>query len=676
MKKKFQSLNLFLTFLFFQINIGCGVDQGNTNTRGEEGGAIVENIQYNPTYIVDELAEGRLSRDEAYVALWAAFLGHPEYIPPSILENITIPSTEERVENPPHFLMAKAIHEIDQLSPEAQSQLRSLLGITTFNATSSLKKSSLQTPKTATLPGNDWCEWPDTNPYIRLLVQQEEAETDASVTPPCDDSSFDASDSSAEEFAPVVIASAITAYNHYKEWVGEDHSPEMVTIHLGDYGWEAAEWLGQADSFDGGDHCQVYIDSVDVNDSETQGTMAHEMFHCFQFSNDWLNLDYNWNRWAYEGTAMASEQDVFPSNNSEHDWLDDYFNNYIPLEDRSYDAVFPFFIFLQNGHQAGFYNFLETAAQDSNPMTALSQSFPDFENSWHEITKLTYNYDPLGPTVNDGGIIVEGSSWYFPTLGSISLLPNETTPVNDLPPLDTLSYYMLRLQQTMESTTPLTRLEIRDLPTDPEIRITLMMSDGDSNFSVVDLPAGTTSYVVCRRKVGKCHDTSDDQIFPFFDILVYFTNVSPEQTINIGPIELDTYNPNLDGNWQVTFIESNMPSEAWDDIFASTSGASVTIDEEQNPDYISEIGIETSVDVAYDSFTDTSATGEINLLGVISGSIPYNQIVSVSLLSTAFWDGAFVLQGDTLVITTQGGPFLELIGQMWIEMTLQKINDS
>ncbi|MFH0798462.1 MAG: DUF6055 domain-containing protein [Candidatus Woesearchaeota archaeon] len=96
---------------------------------------------------------------------------------------------------------------------------------------------------------------------------------------------------------------------------------KMVYVYLenmGSYGSAAIRTL------DNQTRCRIKL-KLGMDQKMTESTLAHELFHCFQFA---IPLDYDPKdeQWLMESTATWSEHYVYPAYNSEHEYLKRFFN--------------------------------------------------------------------------------------------------------------------------------------------------------------------------------------------------------------------------------------------------------------------------------------------------------------------------------------------------------------
>ncbi len=103
----------------------------------------------------------------------------------------------------------------------------------------------------------------------------------------------------------------------YKTTMGVE--PTGLNIYIGDtfvMGKKNSDWVYGLE-YSHGDKCYILLS--DLNKKETQSTLAHEVFHCWQ---ETLGLGpYTQNEWFWEATAVWAESWVYPANNTEHEYL-------------------------------------------------------------------------------------------------------------------------------------------------------------------------------------------------------------------------------------------------------------------------------------------------------------------------------------------------------------------
>ncbi|MFA6254191.1 MAG: hypothetical protein WC640_03015 [Candidatus Paceibacterota bacterium] len=87
-----------------------------------------------------------------------------------------------------------------------------------------------------------------------------------------------------------------------------------------------ADYGSASPNLPGGEEGCVVNIRDNLNEKVTKTTVAHELFHCFQFK---LGLKYikPEMKWLMEATATWSEDFIYHSYNTEHEYDDDYFGN-------------------------------------------------------------------------------------------------------------------------------------------------------------------------------------------------------------------------------------------------------------------------------------------------------------------------------------------------------------
>lgn len=605
-------------------------------------------IKYDPSVIITAFEDATLTKEEAALSIWAAFMGDVKNISENIREKAKFESDKETFSEKdsdfiPHLFMAKAISEMNEFSIETQEKLRNYLKVDLFkdirnSSKNNFSKFSMEIESYTDLN----CEWLTNHPHITLLVQRLSGPSEPSV-PAC---------SQVTDILPstltkidAVISAAITSYDHFRAELNHN-TPLHINIELGEFAWSDS-LAGYASPDSTSNDCYVKIDSAG-GEEEIKGTTVHEMLHCYQYASGWDVVQYATEKWAWEGSAESSIQDVFPENNFEHSSLEGYFTPK-PLGDRRYDAALPFYHFLTNGLRNEFYDFIKEAAASDDKLTIFANVFDsmgDFSDRFHALSVLSYNWDPVPQYVNDGLPIT--TSILNTVLGTtlVANSPDITLPQMTLEALDYNAHSFF-----LESDVDM--VEITELPTDPNLQITIildaMVSGGVSE--VIDLSPGETEYLFCRQAVGICHDTPDNQLRLVDRITLIFTNVNPamENQIVIQDVKINTMAPQLHGNWYIyntlsgqliyklNILETTPNDRFAESIFAYTWEA---YDMECERNYASIMG---DIDSVYDTVNENSASGILNIppigltsttsppMGTCTGASPYNPAVEISL---------------------------------------------
>ena len=147
---------------------------------------------------------------------------------------------------------------------------------------------------------------------------------------------------------------------------------------------------------DAGGVCEVRIkDNLDF--IKTSATVAHEIFHCFQNFYGFKYLGEM--KWFMEATAVWSEDFIFPTQRTEHEY-DDSFLDHMPWDllsqraNRHYGSYLWFFYLVQkNTPETIAYIFQRIKENNSKPRQAL-ETLPDFNDAFKEFVFWDWNYKP------------------------------------------------------------------------------------------------------------------------------------------------------------------------------------------------------------------------------------------------------------------------------------------
>ena len=122
----------------------------------------------------------------------------------------------------------------------------------------------------------------------------------------------------------------------------------------------------------------IYPLALGLGEDEFKQTIAHEIFHCFEFRNlpGQMQVDHDINMWWSEATAEYFSNVVYPAVDYEHRWVDtfDYNSKNTPLHRMGYENF-------------GFFQFLATRWGDNAVITFL-ESMPDSGGSAEQLEEL------------------------------------------------------------------------------------------------------------------------------------------------------------------------------------------------------------------------------------------------------------------------------------------------
>ena len=151
---------------------------------------------------------------------------------------------------------------------------------------------------------------------------------------------------------------------------------------------------------DGVKRCIINIKN-DQTKKMLKSSLAHELFHCFQYSlsDKYENLDNDID-WIAEGTAVWSEDYVYPAHNSEHQYLDDYFFSHLDEElvtskgDWEYGRYL-WFYFLSQYYDASYIPKILKKAGNEDIRKATMDSVPEYDLAYQDFAFYNWNYGPF-----------------------------------------------------------------------------------------------------------------------------------------------------------------------------------------------------------------------------------------------------------------------------------------
>jgi len=161
--------------------------------------------------------------------------------------------------------------------------------------------------------------------------------------------------------------------------------------------------------FDADEICPITVlPSVKGMDfSDYEQTVAHEVFHCFQgfnFENSFSG-DHDW--WV-EGSAVYFSNTVYPDNNLEHRWVDNYYIESISksLLDMEYPNALPMQFFGNKMGNSGLIELLDNlgAMGDKSTQQTRLATWPGMDETYQEFVVATMSEGVLD---TGGGRIVQ-----------------------------------------------------------------------------------------------------------------------------------------------------------------------------------------------------------------------------------------------------------------------------
>ncbi len=200
------------------------------------------------------------------------------------------------------------------------------------------------------------------------------------------------------------------------------------------------------------------------DDNVLKTTLAHELFHAFQYTYDYDAFRDNW--WS-EATAVWSEDYVYPHVNSEHGFLKRFIwfpetqgDKEAPPSAHHYGAyILPYFITEQFGHD--FMRKSWEQCENGKCIDGIDENIDGgFKKQWKEFTLWNYNKEPAKYYTDVGS---------FPQTSSLSSGKAEdvfimATPMDiEVPEINPLAADLSTVHNALEKDTPIKKLTFKDL---------------------------------------------------------------------------------------------------------------------------------------------------------------------------------------------------------------------
>lgn len=177
--------------------------------------------------------------------------------------------------------------------------------------------------------------------------------------------------------------------------------------------------------------CRVAIlpPGIGLSAGAFKQTLAHELFHCFQFKNYWAQTGDAHSLWWMEGTAEYFGNVVYPTVNAESEFWGDFDVNSLgtSLVDMEYQNVV-FFQYLANRvGDEGVLRLMDSMPSSGGRAAELSAlaGYPDIENLFHSFAKAYLN----GEILDTGGGPI-GTSPRMDRLRTFDSSRTESIPTN------------------------------------------------------------------------------------------------------------------------------------------------------------------------------------------------------------------------------------------------------
>ncbi len=201
-----------------------------------------------------------------------------------------------------------------------------------------------------------------------------------------------------EQIAERIKNAAIKSWQKFQDLLGNTLNKQVKIYYteLGaDYG--DAVWKNTQTQ----PYCQIRINKNKATGKSLEPTVAHELFHCFQYNLGeayWKIINQQID-WLEEATATWAENFVYPEINSEQQYLEYYFNNLnrgLVYRDNAYEyGSYLWFFFLSQhlGRDSHIKTVLEKA-KNGQVKKAIKNSVSDFADVFAEFSTFNWNQPP------------------------------------------------------------------------------------------------------------------------------------------------------------------------------------------------------------------------------------------------------------------------------------------
>ncbi|MFH1588196.1 MAG: DUF6055 domain-containing protein [Candidatus Diapherotrites archaeon] len=198
------------------------------------------------------------------------------------------------------------------------------------------------------------------------------------------------------EAKKIITENAFTkAFNMYSFNVVLNEPKDWVHIYIQDL--PKYDGLAYYNNELGAKRCILVINKT-LDERKMKTTVAHELFHCFQF---YVPLKYTGDEmWSMEATATWSEEYVYPTENTEHEYDAEFFGKlnkdmFNKKGDREYGSYLWFYYLYQNEGKAPDFmrDFLMHTSMEGTK-TAITE-LSEFDSKFHEYALWNYNTAPF-----------------------------------------------------------------------------------------------------------------------------------------------------------------------------------------------------------------------------------------------------------------------------------------
>ena len=277
-------------------------------------------------------------------------------------------------------------------------------------------------------------------------------------------------------------------------------------------------------------------------------TLAHEMFHCFQYSYTWSLANSRW--WA-EATAVWSEDFIYKGFNSEQRTL----KHFLPYPTKSVDDnqpnpfkygayIFPYFLTQNSGNET-IRNIWEDCTY-SGCVDAIDNNISDgFKGQWKEFTLWNYNIAPVRYYTDTNGFSTLSSS---KNVSDQFIAGDDTISIGDIIPL---SAQVLRLNNVVDQNTykQLIFKDLKDFTSQSDkagIKAVIYLKDSNKKVEDWTELEERVFCLVCEENNDECVEEKLDYI------VLIFSNADKANSLAASAIKTEGKEEACTGTWYGT----------------------------------------------------------------------------------------------------------------------------
>ena len=262
-------------------------------------------------------------------------------------------------------------------------------------------------------------------------------------------------------------------------------------------------------------------------------TLAHEIFHSFQYAYKYDTWGDNW--WG-EATAVWSEDFIYPELNTEQSWLKDFihhpqtelFSETNPTDHHYSAYIFPYYL-SESTAQDSFMKATWEGCETQSCLKAIDAAIDEgFKKQWKEFTLWNYNKDPV-KYYGDVGGFPEITSEDGSNTEQTMIIGDEEQPV-DIDELKPLSAFLNKAINIADKD-KIKRLTFKDIDTFTGL------NENASIKAIIYYENGTVEVEdwTDKRERSFCIANPDEE---FKHIMFVFSNADMEDNISASSINV------------------------------------------------------------------------------------------------------------------------------------------